>query len=111
MRFSVHTGSLTSDPASLCPLLQQDQNTPIIGQGCTNLAASSADRKRHVTCAPRGPASPICPSLSFWYTHVKSASELRADPDHFPHINNGAQPFFLISACADDPRLLLRESP
>ena len=73
-------GAPAPDPANLCPLLQQDQNTPIIGQRCTNLAVSSADRKHHVTRAPRGPASPICPSLSFRYTQAQLP--VRAVADH-----------------------------
>ena len=78
-------GSLTSDPASLCPLLQQNQNTPIIGQRCTNLAASSADRKHHLTCTSRGPGSRICPSLSFRYTHVDAVFVIHDNAAHRPH--------------------------
>ena len=38
-------GSPAPDPASLCRLLQQDPNAPVIGQRCAGLSPSSAGRE------------------------------------------------------------------
>src|SRR5258706_16034821 len=61
-------GAPPRDSASLCPLLQRSENAPIVGQRRAILAPGSADRKHHVTGAPRRTASPIRASLSFRYT-------------------------------------------
>jgi hypothetical protein len=61
-------GAPTPDSASLCPLLQRSENAPLVGQRCAILAPGSADRKHHVTGAPRRTASPLHASLSFRYT-------------------------------------------
>ena len=58
-------GAPPRDSASLCPLLQRSENAPIVGQRRAILAPGSADRKHHVTGAPRRTASPIRASLSF----------------------------------------------
>jgi hypothetical protein len=63
-------GALTQDSASLCRLLQRSENAPIVGQRRTILAPGSADRKHHVTCAPRRTASPLHANLSFRYTQA-----------------------------------------
>src|SRR5260370_20022785 len=63
-------GAPTPDSASLCPLLQRSENAPLVGQRCAILAPGSADRKHHVTGAPRRTASPLHASLSFRYTHA-----------------------------------------
>src|SRR5437764_12174215 len=44
---------------------QRSENAPIVGQRRAILAPGSADRKHHVTGAPRRTASPIRASLSF----------------------------------------------
>ena len=61
-------GAPAPDPANLCRLLQQDQNTPVIGQRCTGVSSGSADRKHHVTRDPRWASSPLRPGLGFRYT-------------------------------------------
>src|SRR5262249_59140146 len=61
-------GAPPGDSASLCPLLQRSENAPIVGQRRAILAPGAADRKHHVTGAPRRTASPIRASLSFRYT-------------------------------------------
>src|SRR5262249_36114267 len=44
--FLVHTPGIAVMPSAL----QQDQNTPIIGQGCTNLAGRSLHRLLPIAC-------------------------------------------------------------
>ena len=59
---------LRRDPKILCQILQRSENAPIVGQRCAPLAPGPADRHHHITCSPRWIASPLRPSLSFWYT-------------------------------------------
>jgi hypothetical protein len=61
--------ALAPSPKILCHILQRSENAPIVGQRCAPLAPGPADRHQHVTCSPRWTASPLRPSLSFWYTH------------------------------------------
>src|SRR5260370_24526599 len=72
-------GAPPRDSASLCPLLQRSENAPIVGQRRAILAHGSADRKHHVTGAPRRAASPIRASLSFRYTQLQARGCLRAN--------------------------------
>jgi hypothetical protein len=70
-------GAPPRDSASLCPLLQRSENAPIVGQRRAILAPGSADRKHHVTGAPRRIASPIRASLSFRYTQWVFTNRVR----------------------------------
>ena|SRR6266566_3191051 len=67
-------GAPTPDSASLCPLLQRSANAPLVGQRCAPLAPGPADRQHHVICSPWWTASPLPPSLSFWYTQLSFRS-------------------------------------
>jgi hypothetical protein len=67
------------DLASLCPLLQQHQNAPVIGQRCAGLSFHSTDREHRVTSDPRWASSPLRSDLGFRYTQAcKRESEGKA---------------------------------
>src|SRR5262245_42210863 len=60
--------ALARSPKILRQILQRSENAPIVAQRCAPLAPGPTDRRHHVTCSPRWTASPLRPSLSFWYT-------------------------------------------
>src|SRR4029077_17386652 len=61
-------GTPAPDSAIVCLLLQPDQNSPVIGQGCADLSPGSADRGHQFARHPWRTPSPLRPSLGFWYT-------------------------------------------
>jgi transposase InsO family protein len=61
---------LRRNPAILRALLQRNQNASILGQRCAGLSPGSADRKHQIAPGPRGTPSPLCPGLSYRYTHL-----------------------------------------
>src|SRR4029079_12427495 len=71
-------GASAPNPASLCPLLQQYQNTPVIGQRCAGLSPRPADRIHSVTRDPWPTSSPLCPGLGFRYAQVPAPAEKHA---------------------------------
>src|SRR2546429_7386605 len=75
-------GAPTPDSASLCPLLQRSENTPLVGQRCAILAPGAADRKHHVTVTPRRIASPLHATLRFRYTQEKWAEIGRCEQSY-----------------------------
>ena len=62
-------GTSASNSASLCPLLQRNQNASVIEQRCAALAPSSADGNHQFTSNPRRTSSPLRAGLSIRYTH------------------------------------------
>src|SRR4029077_2886799 len=66
-------GTPAPDSAHGCLLLQPDQNSPVIGQGCADLSPGSADRGHQFARHPWRTPSPLRPSLGFWYTQVMPA--------------------------------------
>jgi transposase InsO family protein len=67
-------GAFAPDLASLCSLLQQHQNAPVIRQRCAGLSLCSAGRNHHVTCDPRRASSSLRSGLSFRYTQALAQS-------------------------------------
>ena len=63
-------GASAPDPASLCRLIQQEQNTPFIGQRCPGVSPDSAGRYHHITPDPWRASSSLRSGLGFRYTHV-----------------------------------------
>jgi len=61
-------GSPPSDLASLCRLLQQDQNTSVTEQRCPSVSPGSAGRHGHVTPDPWWASSSLRSGLGFRYT-------------------------------------------
>jgi hypothetical protein len=68
-------GAPAPDPANLCRLLQQDPNTPVVGQRCTGVSSRSAGREHRVTRDSRWASSPLRPGLGFRYTQPASADD------------------------------------
>ena len=52
-------GASAPGPANLCRLLQQDQNAPVIGQGCADLPSSPADWKHQSVVIRPAPTTPL----------------------------------------------------
>ena len=61
--------SLFGDVDGSCPLLQQDQDAPIVRQRCPGVSLGSEDRDHRVTSDPWWASSPLCAGLGFRYTH------------------------------------------
>src|SRR6516162_4959479 len=51
-------GSLASSPASLCLLLQRDQDAPVTGKGCPGFSRCPAARGHYLTHYSRGASPP-----------------------------------------------------
>src|SRR3974390_2008936 len=73
-------GAFARDLASLCPLLQQHQNAPVIAQRCAGLSFYSTDREHHVTSDPRWASSLLRSDLGFRYTQGNLDAETGSNP-------------------------------
>ena len=77
-------GAFALDLASLCPLLQQHQNAPVIAQRCAGLSSHSTDWQHQVTSDARWASSPLHSDLSFG-THRLSLRPFDLVPWHCRH--------------------------
>jgi hypothetical protein len=69
-------GAFAPDLASVCSLLQQHQNAPVIRQRYAGLSLCSAGRNYHVIRNPRRTSSPLRSDLGFRYTQASAAARL-----------------------------------